>query len=152
MMMPEIGTEVNMTYDQFKEMNIVLFARHGNLEIDVYAEMDREMHLVYLNPFQNTLEMFTSDKLNDVKADDEYLIHLSTWQDGKGWIVDYSMTRKLLMFAAHTYENPQPCINCDVYKENVEKMGEDHWAKHKTCQDCITGQAWPNFTMEIEEE
>ena len=98
-------------------------------------------------------EVMDPEDFDLLKDDGDFEMHIATWESGVGWIVDYTGMRKLLIRIAHTYEHPQLCINCDVYKEQVEKVGKDHWAVNKTCQDCICGNnGWPNFTMVIQEE
>lgn len=153
-LMLEIGKETTITSKNFRNLVTLLFGRHGNIGVSYFREDGKgvssdDMFLHYLNVFKNSAkELFNEEELEEIQDDSE--IHIATWQDGKGWIVDHSMTRKLLIWAAHNYNQPQPCVNCDVYKEKIQSMGEDNWAMNKVCQECITGVGWMNFRMKIE--
>lgn len=154
--MPEIGKTIDITAKEFKNLVTILFGHHGDIEINSFCEEGRgissdNMFLYYLKISKDRArELFNEEEFEEFQDDGE--LHIATWQTGGGLIVDYSMTRKLLVWAAHTYPNPQPCVNCDIYKERVEQVGEENWAMHGTCQICIVGDSWINFTMKIEEE
>lgn len=159
----EVGKHYRLAQAKFEDRIVEPFLRLGKLSRNIFSERTIDengdvkgyvMILYHLHLNDEILAEKIMDKFTFYysKKGNDYEVHIATWQSGKGWIVDCDETRNILIHIANNYEKPQPCINCDIYKINVKKMGEDHWATSKSCQDCITNQGWPNFTMEIEEE
>lgn len=159
----EIGKHYRLAKKGFENRLIQIFLRMGRMSKRKHTEntlgKDDELTTSLMTLYYVHLDEDVAKEVMDpgdfdlLKDDGDFEMHIATWETGVGWIVDYSGMRKLLINIAHTYEHPQLCINCDVYKEQVEKVGKDHWAVNKTCQDCICGNdGWPNFTMEIQEE
>jgi len=155
--MLEIGKEGVITSKNFRNLITLLFGRHGDIEVGYFNERGEgtssdDMFLHYLKMSESRAKELFSDAEFETFLEEDGEFHIATWQDGKGWIVDHSLTRRLLIYAAHSYEYPQPCINCDIHKERSKSVGKDNWAMNKTCQECIGETGWPNFTIEIQEE
>ena len=159
----EVGKHYRLARVGFETRIIGMFMRLGKLSkgkfsenvLNKKGEMETSnMILYHLHLKDKDLAKKIMDEFcfNICEKDNDFEMHIATWQSGKGWIVDYEDIRKIMIEIAHTYEGPQPCINCDVYKKKIVEMGKDHWAMNKTCQDCISSKYWPNFTMMIEEE
>jgi len=155
--MLEIGKGTVIDGVDFKKLITLLFGRHGNIGFETFSEegegiSSEEMQLFYLKISKShAKELFTESEF-ELFLEEDGEFHIATWQGGKGWIVDFSITRRLLTYAAHSYETPQPCINCEIYKKRVEQVGKDNWTMNKICQECICGTGWPNFEIDIQEE
>lgn len=178
MKMIEIGKETTISAGNFKNLITLLFGRHGDIEIDGFNEEGKgiskdDMTLYYLKMTESKAKDMFNDADFEIFQDEDGDFHIATWQNGKGWIVDYSIIRRLLIWAAHAYPDPQPCVNCDVYRVIVDTLrksgitvkdtslpyistgrivGESNRNTNETCEVCIMGDGWKNFTMEIQEE
>ena len=163
MKMLEFGKHHRLAKKEFENHLVEVFMRMGRMSKGKHIEntLDKDgepttslMTLYHVHLDEDVAkEVMDTGDFDLLKEDGDFEMHIATWESGVGWIVDYTGMRKLMIKIAHTYENPQPCINCDVYKEKTELVGmEPHWAGNKTCQDCICENGWPNFTMEIREE
>ena len=102
--MPGIGTRSTISSRDFRNLITLLFGRHGDIEVGYFNERRErtsvdDMFLFYLKiPESKARKLFSEEEFEDLQDDGK--LHVATWQDGKGWIVDYSMTRKLLIWAA----------------------------------------------------
>ena len=158
----EVGKHYRLARAGFETRLVGMFMRLGKMSKGKFSEnvLDKNgemktsnmtLYHLHLNDENLAKRIMDDFDFDMCKKDNDFEIHIATWQSGKGWIVDHTVLRKIMIEIAHTYED-QPCINCDVYKEKIVEMGKDHWVMNKTCQDCVSGKYWPNFTMEIEEE
>ncbi len=163
MKMLEIGKHHRLTKNELENHLVGVFMKMGRMSKGRHTEntLDKDgepitslMTLYHVHLDEDVAkEVMDPGDFDLLKDDGDFEMHIATWESGVGWIVDYTGIRKLMIKIARADAEPQPCVNCDVYKEQVEKVGKDHWAVNKTCQDCICGNdGWPNFTMEIQEE
>ena len=162
MKMLEIGKHHRLTKKEFEHRLVEVFMRMGRMSKGKHTEntLDKDgepttshMTLYHVHLDESVAkEVMNPGDFNLLKDDGDFEMHIATWESGAGWIVNYTGIRKLMIKMAHTHPEPQPCMNCDIYKKRIEQVGKDNWAMNETCEICIMSDGWKNFTMEIEEE
>lgn len=162
MKMLEIGKHYRLPKKDFENRLIEVFMKMGRMSKGRHTEntLDKDgepttslMTLYHVHLDEDVAkEVMDPGDFNLLKNDGDFEMHIATWESGVGWIVNYTGIRKLIIKIARAYPEPQPCVNCDIYKERIERVGKDHWAVNETCEVCIMGDGWKNFTMNTQEE